>query len=182
MPRNPEISQDEYDRMHWQILHADARWSSVRLAQDYGIPAKTVSRWRREPWTCGVKYVPCKWCGELVTSSTSSLDGNKRKYHPECYRLQRAEWNREASRKRLYAMDDWHRMWALEDIAEIGREVAQKRYEESLPSAVNNRGPWSAEDEAWLVENYRHPDILAIAKHLGRTTKAVRRKYEKLTQ
>lgn len=84
MPRKLPI--DEYDRIYWQILHASPTISAPQLSRDYGIPNKTISRWRREPWVCTVEYKPCKWCGELVTSSPSNKLGNKRKYHPDVER------------------------------------------------------------------------------------------------
>lgn len=57
------------DAQVWAILNAPGL-TDAQLATALGVKESTIHNWRwllaRHGWTCGVRYAPCRHCGELA--------------------------------------------------------------------------------------------------------------------
>lgn len=74
------------DEQSWVIVSADPSVSDRQVADGLGVPVSTVhvTRWRfrRQGWTCAVRYTVCLQCSVPLTRK--GRHDSRRQYHGEC--------------------------------------------------------------------------------------------------
>jgi len=135
------------------------------------VPYNTVNnvRWRyhREGWTCGVQYVACEHCGDVLTNdppTNASL-----RYHPACRGPGLQRVMRAGRVRRWEAMSEAQR----ETIRDRGNAYPSDAQDASVPVAVNHGAPWSAVEDAYLMERFDLDSTATIPKALGRIYRSV---------
>jgi len=155
------------DAQNWVIVSAADDVSTAMLARALGVGYSTVNnarwRYRREGWTCGVQYVACEECGDVLTND---LPANaRRRYHPAC-RVQGLQRIMRAGHVRRWAVKGESQREAIRDRGNAYQADAQAA---SLPGAINRGALWSAAEDAYLLERVGLDSTATLAKALGRT-------------
>lgn len=159
------------------ILNASADESTVALAKRIAANPNTVGQARRRmPWSVPIAYIPCRWCGDLVTMTPSSVHGCRRFYHPACRGEQLRAWARDAQRQRFAAKSREEQARDLARLVEVSAEHAHRHYEDSQKTATNHHLPWDDDEDRYVIEHHGHQAVLAMAQALHRTTYAVNKR------
>lgn len=159
------------DAQNWLIVSTTDNVSTAVLACALGVPYNTVAnarwRYRREGWTCGVQYVACEHCGDVLTNN---LPANaSRRYHPAC-KVPGLQWVMRTGRVRRWgAMSEAQR----EAIRDRGNAYQVDAQDASVPVAVNRGARWSADEDAYLLERFDLDTTATLAQALGRTYRSV---------
>lgn len=167
------------DAQSWIIVCAAPSVMDSQLAESLGVRASTVhaARWRfrRQGWTCAVRYVPCRHCG--VPFTRRGRRDSRREYHDGCRpearraiqkRLDRRRWERMPPEARNVILDRAH-----DDEAE--HQAASQK------TAVQHMSRWKEHEEAVLIDRAGEP-LHLLARDLGRTLWAVRARVWKLRE
>lgn len=167
------------DAQSWIMLCAEASVSDAQLAESLGLKVSTVhaARWRfrRQGWTCAVRYTPCRHCG--VPFTRRGRRDSRRDYHDDC---------RPESRRAIQSAIDrrrWKRLSteARNAILDRAHEHEAEHQAASQKTAVQHMSRWTEEEEAVLIERGGEP-LHSIARDLGRTLWAVRARRWKLRE
>jgi hypothetical protein len=150
------------DDQVWTILNTPGM-TDADLASALGVKESTVHnrRWllKRSPWSCSVRYAPCRHCGEIATFRGQSA---RHAYHAQCRpialrAIQRAiDAERLITPERVDRLHRWHR-------------DAQQR---SIAGATNAGARWTEDDDAYLLEHW-DDGYEALAADLCRTVGAI---------
>jgi hypothetical protein len=150
------------DLQLWTILNApDLTDANLATVMNVNVATVHGARWRlrRTPWSCTVRYEPCRYCGETATLRGSS---RTHAYHAACRPLaerelqRRLDAQREVDPESIRKLYDW-------SVSTQARTVAR---------ATNNGARWTADEEAVVVAHMHRP-VEETCAVLGRTMKAV---------
>lgn len=179
MTRKGRQRQQLTDAQSWIIVCADRSVSDQQLADALGLRVSTVhaARWRfrRQGWTCAVRYAVCRHCGKACTRRGHR--DSRRDYHDTCRPEARRAIQSAIGRRRWEGMSPEARNVRLDRAHEHEAEhqaVSQK-------TAVQHMSRWTAEEEAVLIERAGEP-LHLLARDLGRTLWAARARRWKLRQ
>ena len=159
---------DEQNRI---IVCAPDDVTSVALAAVFGVSESTIAhvrlRMRRQGWTCPIAYVACQECGEPITND--QIRQPRRRYHPTCRKAETQRISRRHHERRWQALDETTRVL----IAERAGNYADDAQRASSLAATQHGAPWSAEDDAVLIERSTS-SMFVLSNLLGRTYWAIK--------
>lgn len=167
------------DQQSWVIVSTDSSVPDRQIANALEVRFATVhaARWRfrRQGWSCAVRYTDCRHCGVPLTRRGHR--DSRRQYHDECRPEARTELQRAIDHRR------WERMApeARNRVLDRAHEHEADHQAASQALAVRHRARWTEDDDAILIEPAGEP-AHAIARDLGRTLWAVRSRRLKLRQ
>ncbi len=158
------------DEQSWVIVSVDPSVPDRQLADRLGVPVSTVhaARWRfrRQGWTCAVRYTVCLHCGDPLTRR--GRHHSRREYHDACRQEARRSIQRAIDRRR------WKRMpvEARNVVLDRAHEHEAERQAASQASAVQHKARWTEDEDAVLIERAGEP-LHILARELGRTLWAI---------
>lgn len=161
------------DEQIWTILTAADSVTSVSLARAFGVSETAVRatriKYRSTPWTCRVEFSTCEWCG--LPMIRRGFKATHSRFHPACRPQARLELGKVHHQARMERASETARVQLVDRLHEYDAEAQCN----SRSVAINHRKPWSAVEDAVVLEHPGRTD-LDVALELGRSLRAVRRR------
>jgi hypothetical protein len=165
------------DDQSWVIVCATSDITDAQLAAALGVQVSTVhaARWRfrRQGWTCAVRFVACRHCGQLLLRR--GRRDSRRDYHDECRpearkriqrEIDRRRWERADAERRNVVLERWH-------------EHQYDHQAETAKAATRHAARWTEYEDTVLIERNGEP-LHVLAYDLGRTLWAVKDRRQSL--